>query len=761
MSKRFFIDNVDCYLGQALLDEVRASRTNDEDNLIFATLKDHDAIDKPLGVRKFLHKEKKDILAKYISDSDYIIYDLHESDFQDVEDTIKTLKFQKMKTPKTLICISTVMTWAKTPFKEYKPKDEDDPEAEEGEGENEEDVEDLIFQLDQKDVDTDAEEEEEAAPEGEGSEGEEKAPPKKYLPFKETEYALRRPSSNYQTLKRLETLALSTGEATENLNVYVLCAGILYGNGERSFNDLFRQAWLQNPEHLRYIAEGNNFIPTIHVRDVAGLVSKVITKQPENHYLFCIDNAKKPTQRRLVTAISKGIGTGLVESVEEDKSIPEIFRINLHMMPCKLLTEQEEIENEEGDVETIGFKWWCDGGLAKNISKLNEEFNRFRGLKPIKIFLTGPPASGKTLQGHLLAKHFNVPYINAQSIADYLPRVKNTELVAEIKEKLEELKTEMAEEAEANKPEGDDTEIDPDQFQPRIPDEYMYQLLRLRLTDNACHNRGYILDGFPRSYNDAKKVFLHVPAKGDDEDQDEEGGDDDLDDDDDDKGNLVIDNDIYPQSVIVLQGDDQFLIERVRNLPEDMVAGTHYNEEDMERRLETYHRVNDSEIGLPSVSEFFAENLLEVLKVPSALERDEIFERMLTYAERHGRPFNYLTVSEEIETQRIKKLDDAERIRQRKQREEERRENIIEEEEREVREERVNQTKNAIEEREQGLIDQRSEPLRTYLEENLVPFLSEGLAEVCRRTPEDPVDFLAEYLFRMSVKVKFPDPSTY
>lgn len=47
----------------------------------------------------------------------------------------------------------------------------------------------------------------------------------------------------------------------------------------------------------------------------------------------------------------------------------------------------------------------------------------------------------------------------------------------------------------------------------RLPDEILFKILRLRLTDNDCRNRGYILDGFPRTYNQAQEVFMFKPKK--------------------------------------------------------------------------------------------------------------------------------------------------------------------------------------------------------------------------------------------------------
>lgn len=45
--------------------------------------------------------------------------------------------------------------------------------------------------------------------------------------------------------------------------------------------------------------------------------------------------------------------------------------------------------------------------------------------------------------------------------------------------------------------------------------------------------------------------------------------------------------------------------------------------------------------------------------------------------------------------------------------------------------------------------------------DNVVPILTDGLIEVCKNLPEDPVDYLAEYLFKRSLEVAYPDPSNY
>merc|ERR1712060_991366 len=53
----------------------------------------------------------------------------------------------------------------------------------------------------------------------------------------------------------------------------------------------------------------------------------------------------------------------------------------------------------------------------------------------------------------------------------------------------------------------------------------------------------------------------------------------------------------------------------------------------------------------------------------------------------------------------------------------------------------------AIAESEAALLEAEAMPLRQYLLSNVVPTLSEGLSEVCKEQPEDPIEYLAQYLF--------------
>jgi hypothetical protein len=118
------------------------------------------------------------------------------------------------------------------------------------------------------------------------------------------------------------------------------------------------------------------------------MVKKIYESKPERKYIFAIDNNKKPTQKKLITAISNGIGTGLVESID----IPETFKmahpkmtpiqldldwkksllLDLFVTPSSLFIKEEVAggggeDGEEGGGDVLELNWHCKSGMAENI----------------------------------------------------------------------------------------------------------------------------------------------------------------------------------------------------------------------------------------------------------------------------------------------------------------------------------------------------------------------------------------------------------
>lgn len=179
----------------------------------------------------------------------------------------------------------------------------------------------------------------------------------------------------------------------------------------------------------------------------------------------------------------------------------------------------EDIDPEEYALAQK-FPWHCEKGIVKNIISLNNEFNTFRGLNPVKMFVTGPPASGKTYYSGELAKYYNIPQISVKQLSDAAlaisllddEKIGEDEEKTAIKAKIEELRdlaSQAAEEARGDPPEGEEwPEIDRATLPIRVPEDILWKQLTKCLRQNDCRNRGYILDGFPRKYTGSQNIFL-------------------------------------------------------------------------------------------------------------------------------------------------------------------------------------------------------------------------------------------------------------
>jgi len=244
-----------------------------------------------------------------------------------------------------------------------------------------------------------------------------------------------------------------------------------------------------------------------------------------------VDRTSKPTQKRLIQAISSGIGTGQVQNFE-DKQIADsiiwkdFLNINLKMKTSDVFRDgepPEEAEDPEAEAAKLKFPWHCEKGVVDNAKNLNIEFNQARGLNPVKMFVSGPPASGKSYYSRKVEKYYNVPRVHVKELTDNAFKVANaeeeegvevSEFEAEIKAKVEELrdaavaKIEEDREASGYEPAEDEPEIDKLSLPIRIPDDIIYRLLKNRLNENDCRNRGYVLDGYPRTHKDSQNIFL-------------------------------------------------------------------------------------------------------------------------------------------------------------------------------------------------------------------------------------------------------------
>lgn len=93
------------------------------------------------------------------------------------------------------------------------------------------------------------------------------------------------------------------------------------------------------------------------------------------------------------------------------------MQLDIMLRPSDIMRLNEPVEGDDPPPENE-FKWEAEEGLAGNIEKVRLEFNAFRNLRPIKIFMSGPPGAGKSFFGQMLAEHYNVEVIRAKDVVD-------------------------------------------------------------------------------------------------------------------------------------------------------------------------------------------------------------------------------------------------------------------------------------------------------------------------------------------------------
>jgi len=117
MSKRYFINNFDTFLGKALISEL--IKEDIEEPTLMATYQDATKVEKPKNFKKILKREKPKLSRKkMLEECDVYVYDLHSSSSSDVNFVVDSLQNATLEESKVLILVSNVMVWANSPQKE-------------------------------------------------------------------------------------------------------------------------------------------------------------------------------------------------------------------------------------------------------------------------------------------------------------------------------------------------------------------------------------------------------------------------------------------------------------------------------------------------------------------------------------------------------------------------------------------------------------------------------------------------------------------
>ena len=173
---------------------------------------------------------------------------------------------------------------------------------------------------------------------------------------------------------------------------------------------------------------------------------------------------------------------------------------------------------------------------------------------------------------------------------------------------------------------------------------------------------------------------------------------------------------------------------------------------------------NDPNLGHPTkaekhllpLSRFFQENKTEVFEIECDGNTFEMFESMRVYIERSGRSYNYLPSVRVLNVKREEELVKEERDAKEKAAKASENEKQKSELEREGLEKLQDGRLASIKHHMEELENTSKLNMRQFLMKQIIPVLTEGMIEVYRFGPTDPVDYLADYIFTKSNNLRKP-----
>ncbi|TMW59418.1 hypothetical protein Poli38472_004487 [Pythium oligandrum] len=620
---------------------------------------------------------------------------------------------------------------------------------------------------------------------------------------REDDFKTRKPARKYADLKTAETQILSAARI-DQLETYLVASGLVYGGAQSNLGLLFRNAWMYPDRDLIVpslpgcaVPRGENLLPMISVYDLALFTARLATNAGavSKNYIIATDLASQTTTLRdlcvglSVLLSNSRICYSLTDEQVDDLLVNEdddvVGPLQVHICfdvpnETAALTQLVPVE-EYMHIET---------GLLSNLAFYVQDFIASMDLRPLKTVILGPPRVGKSWLSERLTKEYYLPLLTVDTVLD--------ELFAGIKT-IDQQSADENGEAVATPEESPSDEVDEEVKKLReelrdwqktaegtrkstldLMESLVIDLLRWKLCSATCRNQGYVLDGLPTTVAQATKLFEKIASadgtEGDGEG--EEGGGDEVaaestsnaGDDPSGEKEAILDKlrpnkqIQLPNRVIMLDAPQQLLEERAQALTEEVAIATENTQVAFEKRYTSFMA------EMEPLATFFEQTAqsdgIEVLELhltdETSYHNSEVFlDPVHTYMEQggHGKPNNFHPTREELRQMERE-------FTQKKQEEESReRQRAVEEDEREAAAEQArlaaDQARLEVIQREEAeLLESRAKPLRTFLMDTVLPALTEGMLEIVKVQPDDPIDYLAEFLFQKGQEMEANAAST-
>jgi len=284
------------------------------------------------------------------------------------------------------------------------------------------------------------------------------------------------------------------------LRTMVVCPGLMYGQGEEDslLHPVFRTAWEVTAGPAVVYGPGTNKLPMVHVDDLAAYIAAAASKEaraalPETQQYLLVTDCASPgqpgtiDQKAMVTSIAERLGTGEVKNIPSEELLfsaggrhAELFTLDAPMATTPL-------------APAAGYNPKYSQGFLANLEEVVNQWLTVRNVRPLRILVSGPPMAGKSTTAARLAELYHLKCISAKDLLAAKNRLPP--------DLLKVFESEMSGK------------------EPRASAATMAALFReLVIPDLLWRNRGFVLDGWPRTANAARCAFMQQ-APLDEEDQ--------------------------------------------------------------------------------------------------------------------------------------------------------------------------------------------------------------------------------------------------
>jgi adenylate kinase len=253
-------------------------------------------------------------------------------------------------------------------------------------------------------------------------------------------------------------------------------------------------------------------LPMIHIHDLSSVLQNIADQKPKVRYVLAIDDSKL-NLKQITKAISKQLTTGKIKNLQKEDAMlsKEISQNEFDMLTLDLRMDGAFIK------EGMQIKWHCETGMIDNMWKIIKEFKTTRNLIPFKVCILGPPGVGKSTIAEQLAKEYKIHHIHLKDVI-----TKALGDLEKITNKVDEENNKNIDEEQIEEEEEDDDDNESkvqdaaeleaikesmENNNGRLDNLYIVKFVRQRLLSKPCQNQGFILDGFPKTEEQARDLF--------------------------------------------------------------------------------------------------------------------------------------------------------------------------------------------------------------------------------------------------------------